>query len=82
MKITKTDALILAEKYKINLDVIPISQLHYGLNVELEHKDITKGNLDKTMKIVISHLKESPNYYSKLKKVEKSFTKKKPNIFK
>lgn len=69
-QITKTDALLLANKHKINLDVIPISDLHYGLNVELEHKDLTKGNLDKTLKIVLAHLKESPKYYKELKKME------------
>jgi hypothetical protein len=70
MKITKTDALLLANKHKINLDVYSISSIHYGLNVELEHKDITKGNMEKTLKIVMAHLKESPKYYRELKKME------------
>ena len=71
MKITKTDALLLANKHKINLDVYPISSIQYGLNVEMEHKDLTKGNLDKTLKIVMAHLKESPKYYIELKKMER-----------
>lgn len=75
MKITKTDALLLANKYNVDLNVVPISQLHYGLNVELEHTDLTKGNLNKTMKIVLAHLKESPDYYAKLKTMEKKLAK-------
>jgi len=46
-------------------------QFHMGMNVELEHRDITKGNLKLTAKIAIAHLKEVPDYYTRLKKVEK-----------
>lgn len=85
MKITKTDALKLAKEHNINLDIIPINELKYGLNVELEHKDLTKGNIEKTMKIVIAHLKEYPDYYRRLKKMEnkanKDYKNKKINIF-
>jgi hypothetical protein len=35
-----------------------------GLNVELEHVDVTKGDLFLTGKIVLAHLKESSHYYS------------------
>jgi len=41
------------------------------MKVELEHEDITKGDPIKTAKIVMAHLKEVPDYYTKLKKVEK-----------
>ena len=43
-----------------------------GMNVELEHDDITQGNLEMTAKIVAAHLREISNYYTLLKKhVEK-----------
>lgn len=52
MKITKSQAVKLATKYKINLDVIDINEWNYGLNVELEHgnkfgtfTNITNNNL-------------------------------------
>lgn len=48
-----------------------LSQFKRGFTVEHEHKDVTKGDPIKTAKIVIAHLKEVPNYYTKLKKVEK-----------
>lgn len=35
-----------------------------GMNVEVEHKDVTHGNLTTTGRIVIAHLDENPNYYS------------------
>lgn len=48
------------------------NQFKQGMKVELEHKDITKGDPVKTAKIVMAHLKEVPDYYTKLKKVEKN----------
>ena len=93
MKITKSQAIKLAKKYKINLDVIYINEWHYGLNVELEHgnklgtfTNITNNNLSITAKIVIAHLTEFPDYYKRLLKLETTADKywnsrNKPNIF-
>lgn len=93
MKITKSQAIKLANKYKINLDVIDINEWHYGLNVELEHgskfgtfTNITNNNLSITSKIVIAHLTEFPDYYKRLLKLESQADKywssrNKPNIF-
>ena len=93
MKIIKSQAIKLAKKYKINLDVIDINEWHYGLNVELEHgtkfgtfTNITNNNLFITAKIVIAHLTEFPDYYKRLLKLETQADKywnsrNKPNIF-
>ncbi len=93
MKITKKQALILAKKFRINLDVIDFDFWVYGLNVELEHgsllgslTNITNDNLIITAKIATAHLIENPLYYQRLKKMELSAEKywekrKKPNIF-
>jgi hypothetical protein len=48
-----------------------LAQFKAGMRVETEHKNVTKGDPVKTAKIVIAHLKEVPNYYTKLKKVER-----------
>jgi hypothetical protein len=48
-----------------------LAQFKAGYKVELEHSDVTKGDPLKTAKIVMAHLKEVPDYYTKLKKVEK-----------
>ena len=47
-------------------------EFHMGMNVEMEHQDVTNGNVVKTAKIAAAHLTEKPNYYTLLKKyVEK-----------
>jgi hypothetical protein len=52
------------------------SEFHMGMNVELEHQDVTDGSLVKTAMIAAVHLRENPKYYSLLKKyVERSTVK-------
>ncbi len=47
-------------------------EFHMGMNVEMEHKDVTNGNVVMTAKIAAAHLTENPKYYTLLKKyVEK-----------
>jgi hypothetical protein len=43
-----------------------LKERHEGLNEELEHRDITRGNDARTKKIVDAHLEERPDYYSRL----------------
>lgn len=42
-----------------------------GMNIELEHFDVTKGDLMKTAKITLAHLKELSDYNSRLRKMER-----------
>lgn len=56
----------IAKKHKVSPSVIK-KQLEMGMKVEKEH---TTDN-DQAMDIALQHLDEVPNYYSKLKKVEK-----------
>lgn len=58
-------------KDKINKMLVQLkNQFDKGMKVEREH---TK-NLSKAKEIVMDHLSEDPNYYSKLKKIEKHET--------
>jgi predicted phosphoribosyltransferase len=87
MAINKETAQKLADKFNINLDVIPIKDFLFGLNAELEHHNITHGSHTITAKIVIAHLNEDPMYYHYLRKLEERRdrywkTHKKPSIFK
>lgn len=41
-----------------------------GVNVELEHEDVTDGDLKKTYKIARAHLEENPDYYDLLEIME------------
>lgn len=65
MKVSFEQSKKIAKLLKLNFDP---KEFHIGINVELEHRDITKGNLVKTAKIAAAHLRENPRYYSLLKK--------------
>lgn len=73
----KLDAKSIGDKLKIDWKKIPLSQFKKGLQVELEHgsrnkkTNVTNNDPIKTGKIALAHLMERPDYYSKLKKVEK-----------
>jgi hypothetical protein len=54
-----------------NSNEVCIKQFVKGLNTEIEHIDITGGDLILTAKIVLSHLRELPDYYNRLDKMEK-----------
>ena len=62
----KFDGLIkkLSKKYRIK-------ELKKGSEVEREHDDVTHGDPETVMKIAVAHLKELPDYYSRLDKMEK-----------
>ena len=64
----------IATTLDIDLEKYNLLQFKKGLNVELEHAfGSTKSvdDLDGLSKIVIAHLKEIPDYYDRLEKMEK-----------
>jgi hypothetical protein len=74
------------KKLHINPLIIPPRDLRKGMLIEKEHSDITKGSALLSAKIAIAHVKEFPDYYKRLdkleKKAKKDWSKKhKPNIF-
>jgi hypothetical protein len=78
MKIfNKTDAEKIGNDLKIDWKEVSLDQFTKGLNVELEHGSIDKetnvtGNNGKlTGEIAWAHLKEFPDYYTRLAKMEK-----------
>lgn len=68
----------LAEKIGVDWNKSKFSPatLHEGYKVELEHgkrdkqTNVTNSDPLKTLKIALKHLKETPVYYERLKKVE------------
>lgn len=60
----------LAKELVIDWKKVNYDQFCMGMEVEQEHKDITKGNDLMTAKIVMAHLKEIPDYYTRLKRME------------
>lgn len=71
MKINDANIKALAKKMKISEKKIPLSQFKNGIKTELEHKDVTGGDLVKTAKIAMAHLNEDVRYYKALKHMEK-----------
>lgn len=51
--------------------VFDLKEVEKGYTVEQEHADVTHGDEVETMKIVMAHLTEVSDYYTKLEEVEK-----------
>ncbi len=75
-KIDKKEALEIGEKLGIDWDKINIDEFTKGINVELEHgkrdpeTNVTNNDPILTGKIALAHLKEFPDYYTRLHKME------------
>ncbi len=69
-RISKSVARKIGDALKVNWNNINIEQFRRGLEVELEHRNVTHGSYLLTGKIALAHLKEYPDYYTRLKKVE------------
>ena len=67
----KMDFNQLSEKAGIDIAGFDSGEMETGMKEELEHKDVTGGDPVLTFKIVAAHLKEDPQYYSKLESVMK-----------
>ena len=73
---TLEEARELGEKVGIDFAQYDLDQFRMGLSVELEHgaddpeTNVTNGDLVMTAKIAWAHLKEIPDYYTRLNKME------------
>lgn len=73
---TTKEAKAIGNKIGIDWDQFDIEQFRMGLAVELEHgahdkqTNVTNDDPLVTGKIAWAHLKEVPDYYSRLKKME------------
>jgi hypothetical protein len=72
---TTDEAKEIGQKIGIDFDQYDLEQFRMGLAVELEHADdpetnVTGGDLYLTGKIAWAHLKEIPDYYTRLEKME------------
>lgn len=76
-KFTKEEASITGTKLGIKWDKFNVEQFKNGLNVELEHgnrysdTNISNDDVLTTGKIALAHLREFPDYYLRLAKMEK-----------
>lgn len=64
------EAKKLGDLIMVDWEKIDPEQLRKGIEVEMEHADVTKLEPIVTAQIAHAHLKEDPSYYKKLEKVE------------
>jgi hypothetical protein len=75
-KISVAEAREIGEQLKVDWAKVDVNEFHNGLAVELEHgahdpeTDVTGDDMLLTGKIAWAHLKEFPDYYSRLKQLE------------
>lgn len=74
---TEDEARAIGEQIGVDWSEIPIAEFRRGLQVELEHgsawgdaTNVTKDDPIITGKIAWAHLKEIPDYYTRLDKME------------
>ena len=65
------EARKIGDRLGVDWTEVDIKQFKMGLREELEHTDVTKGDPILTGKIVLAHLEELPDFYTRLKKMEK-----------
>ena len=76
-KFNSEDAEEIGENLGISWDKFDVEQFTKGLNVELEHGsrdpeiNVTNNDPILTGKIALAHLKEFPDYYTRLEKMER-----------
>ena len=74
--ITADVAKQIGEKLGLKWDKFDVEQFKIGMNVELEHgkrdpeTNVSNDDLLTTGKIALAHLKEFPDYYTRLIKME------------
>ncbi|HLB95344.1 MAG TPA: DUF5661 family protein, partial [Patescibacteria group bacterium] len=75
-KFTTADAKTIGDKLGLDWSKVNLEQFRLGLEVEMEHgaqdpeTDVTHSDPTLTGKIAWAHLKELPNYYTRLKRME------------
>ena len=74
---SSAEAKAIGENIGIDFSKFDLEQFRMGLAVELEHgsvwgndTNVTKDDPNLTGRIVWAHLKEIPDYYTRLKKME------------
>ncbi len=70
MRISTAEARRIGNKLKVNWDKVRIDQFRMGIEVEWEHRKIVGNKLETIGRIALDHLKEFPDYYTRLKIVE------------
>ena len=76
-KLNSKDAKKIGDDLGINWNEVDINEFTKGVNIEFEHgtkypeTNVTKDDKKLTGKIAWAHLKEFPDYFTRLEKLEK-----------
>jgi hypothetical protein len=70
MRVSISQARQVAKKLGVNLDKVNIHELRRGIEVEHEHKNVIGNSMSASAKVALAHLKEYPDYYTRLRIVE------------
>ncbi|MGB5667706.1 MAG: DUF5661 family protein [Maribacter sp.] len=76
-KISKQDVKEIGDNLGINWEEVNLDEFTMGIKVEFEHgtrfpeTNVTNNDKNLTGKIAWAHLKEFPDYYTRLEKMEK-----------
>ena len=74
---TAAEARAIGDTIGVDWNTVDLEQFRQGLAVELEHgaddpeTNVTSGNPQLTGKIAWAHLKEIPDYYTRLDRMER-----------
>lgn len=77
MKFTNDQAQVIGERVGIDFSNVSLDEFCHGLLVELEHglqdpeTNVTNDDMNITARIAWAHLKEIPDYYTRLSKMER-----------
>ena len=75
-KFSSTEAREIGDRLGLDWSIVDLDEFQRGLEVELEHgsrdpeTNVTNDDLSLTGKIAWAHLKEFPDYYTRLDKLE------------
>jgi len=75
-KFNKNNSKEIGDELGINWNEVKLDEFTKGLNIELEHgtrypeTNVTNNDKNMTGKIAWAHLKEFPDYYTRLEKLE------------
>lgn len=62
--------MAVARALRVNPAVVSEKTWKTGMAAEREHRDVTRGDPMKTGRIVLAHLREYPDYYARLVRME------------
>lgn len=70
--ISETDARRIGNFLGVDWSTVSIKELHKGIQVEFEHHDLIGNDAIAAAKIALAHLRELPDYYTRLSRVERA----------